>query len=820
MVNNFESDPTTLTWLGNTATISVNNPDASYRSYNLSTTLDLRDSLPESRQISFSELSRHITLRTGDLMFDGLFALAMEEARQNSVDSITNGAFNDGNPISCVCYETGRKWTYVWTRDAAYSVDLALALIDPIRSRNSLEFKLSERRVGGNPEIVQDTGSGGSWPVSTDRVVWAMGAWELLKYLDGTERTQFREKAYEAIVNTIENDRTIIFDSRDRLYRGEQSFLDWREQTYASWTKEDTVHIGMSKALSTNLNHYAILRVADSLAEEKGESTAQARYDGWADELRTAINQNFWLSSEGLYSSLKYTELDQTILKKFDLLGESLAVILGVADESKAASIMENYPHTIAGPPVIWPQQPLIPIYHNRSIWPFVTSYVLRAARKAKNDTAVNHNVLSLMRGAALNLSNMENFEFLTLANWYDDGIYSGPVINSQRQLWSVAGYLSMVLDVVFGRETTQDGIRFHPFLTKQLRNSLFKDSANIRLNNLPYKEKIFHIELILPPADSQMGGYYEVSSVSLNGSSISSDEFLSAGMLNAENQLVIQIVDAAASMNSITVVEDDGEFRLFWAPKEPRLNSISIDGGLLRLHYDSNGENNVVFNIYRNGKLVASDLTETSWVDLDSGNHASETYCYALAMRYIGFDNVSHHSKPQCYWSSGTIEEINVPDSRLVSNNSASTEFNHGREHFNDWGYPGEELEITTYTPGRTGLHYIQLVYGNKMGPVNTGITASVKWIEVIDNAIGEVVSSGAVFMPHLKDWDIWGDSSFLSVSLDAGRSYRIRISDAYNMSYLKHFQVYSGQGGKLGPNNRVNISGVKFLAMTNPED
>ena len=93
-----------------------------------------------------------------------------------------------------------------------------------------------------------------------------MGAWELLKWLDGDERAAFRDQALEAIVNTAERDRLVAWDPEDGLYRGEQSFLDWREQTYPQWTANDTAQIGMSKALGTNIGHLAMLEVASKLA--------------------------------------------------------------------------------------------------------------------------------------------------------------------------------------------------------------------------------------------------------------------------------------------------------------------------------------------------------------------------------------------------------------------------------------------------------------------------------------------------------------------------------------------------------------------------
>lgn len=806
-----------LSWAGDVATITASGSEDS-RTYDLHTTADLRGNYPSTKQISFSEHPGQMRVRSTSLMFDGLFALAMEEVRQNSVKSISDEAFNQGKPIGCPCFITGEEWPYVWTRDTAYAVDLALALVDPGRASDSLRFKLSERRRGGRLEIVQDTGSGGCWPVSTDRVVWAMGAWEVLKYLHDSDRDAFLQSAYEAIVNTAESDRRYVYDPRDGLYRGEQSFLDWREQSYASWTRENTVHIAMSKALSTNINHAVMLTVAADLAAESGEARQERRYRAWASDLKAAIQQIFWHNSRGLYSSLKNSDFDPAVLQKFDLLGESLAVIHGIAHSRKAAAVVANYPHTIAGAPVIWPQQPLTKIYHNRAIWPFVTAYALKAARLTENDAVVNHNMLCMMRGAALNLSNMENFEFLTLANWYEDGDHSGPEINSRRQLWSVAGYLSMVLDVVFGRQADQNGIRFKPFLTKQFRNECFASTDQISLYDIPYKGKRIGIDLQLPAPDGETQGFYKMGSMRLNGIDWDPEAYIGFDDLNDDNRLQIALTDASRSANRITLVDDDGDSRRFWAPREPNFDNIDEDQGLLRLHFNNNHETGNLFNVYRNGQQVAAGLsgTATAWVDPGSADHVNRVYCYGIESVFPDSDNASHHSQPLCHWPRGSITEFSVhDDDRFISLDGANVEFKHGRWHFNDWGYPQQTLEITQFTPPVAGRYVIQLVYGNAMGPLHSGITAAVKWVEVVDRGSGDVLDSGAVVMPHLRDWDTWGDSSALSVSLEAGRSCRLLIRDAYNMSYLQHFDTYHGQGGQSGPTNRANIAGAKILSF-----
>ena len=116
---------------------------------------------------------------TASALFDGLYAMAQDDLHQDSVSAIRDGAFDHGAPIPCHCFETGLKWPYVWTRDLSYAIDLGLWRFDRVRARNGLEFKLSGVREPSAPQglyVMQDTGSGGSWPISTDRVVWFLAA--------------------------------------------------------------------------------------------------------------------------------------------------------------------------------------------------------------------------------------------------------------------------------------------------------------------------------------------------------------------------------------------------------------------------------------------------------------------------------------------------------------------------------------------------------------------------------------------------------------------------------------------------------------------
>jgi alpha-L-rhamnosidase-like protein len=411
---------------------------------------------------------------TASAMFNGLFAMAQDELKQDSVTAIRDGAFDHGQPIPCTCFETGAKWPYVWTRDLSYSIDLGLWKFDPLRARNGLQFKLSNVRDPSLPQglyVMQDTGSGGSWPISTDRIVWFLGAQHLL------DDKAFADDVYRALSDTLAQDRQYVFNADFGLYRGETSFLDWREQTYPTWTADNVAFIAQSYALSTNVLHYQALQLATRLADARGDTLKATGYKEQAAALKAAINAGFWRADRGMYMS--YIGGDGTPYDTYDLLGTSLAITSGVAEGDRARQALANYPTWPAGSPVIWPERADQPIYHNRAIWPFVSAYALRAARAVDDPERIAHELRSIVRGAALSGSNMENYELTTQSTHVDEGKLSGPVVDSPRQLWSVAAYLDMVSEGVFG--LMQDG-RVEPKLPVSLVPMLFGDHDHISL--------------------------------------------------------------------------------------------------------------------------------------------------------------------------------------------------------------------------------------------------------------------------------------------------------------------------------------------------
>ncbi|KQQ33869.1 esterase [Duganella sp. Leaf126] len=807
---------------GQAHTVRVSTPDvhALLRHYTQITTQPVRQGqhLDGKQETSYEETAQLPTVRSGSLAFDALFALAGAEMRRDAVSQIQDGSYNGGKPIACDCFKTGELWHYVWTRDLSYAAALSLAMLDPQRVRNSLTFKLAGWRAGVTPgaqvagsadglQIVQDTGSGGSWPVSTDRMSWAFGADEALKALPPAERQAFAVTALKALRNTIENDRLAAYDTGDGLYTGEQSFLDWREQSYAAWIPDDLASMATSKALSTNVAHYQALTLAARLAREQGDAALARRYDGWAAALKLAINRRFWQADTGMYSSLTAGHFDGAALYKYDWLGQSLAIIHGIADTAQAQSILAHYPHGPLGAPVIFPQQQGVAVYHNRAMWPFVTAHGLRAAAMTGNVAVADAAYDTLLRGAALNLSNMENFEWLSgqplLTDKQAKADLSGPVVNSRQMLWSIGGYLGMVVGEIFGVRTTDTGIVLHPFVTAKLRREAFGASDAVTLNNLQLRGKRLQVQLRLPaaaPADRQ--GYYAIDSITVNGKRTGATLDWSA--LSDDNHIEVRLGQLLPGQQAIRRVDGTPLHvdPALYAPFEPRatLAAGPVTGATtVQIAYPGNAQG-VVYNVYRNGQPVATGLTASTWTDRAPGTAGNA--CYAVEAMYASSGNRSHHSAPVCVQAGQTIA---VDDARVQSRPAVDG----GR--IAHWGAPQDTFTVRDVDIMRGGKYVLQLLYRNTAHQVNLGITGGVKWMAVSDEA-GRQVAAGVVQMPHSPESAGPSYSTPLRASLKPGR-YRLTLQDFYNMSYLKSNTSYGDAGGVGGPANRADLHGVRIM-------
>jgi hypothetical protein len=781
------------------------------RRFDLSTSAPQRDAMPQRRTVQ--EGSLHVT--TGNPTFDALFAMAVDDARLDSVEEITDGSYNGGKPIPCHCFATGAKWPYVWTRDLSYALDLGLAGYDPSRAVAALTFKTGALRPGvprppelpaDSLQIVQDTGSGGSWPVSTDRTAWALGAERTLANLQGPERAAFARTALAALTGTLEADRAAAFDPRDGLYGGEQSFLDWREQTYPAWIVDDLASMAEMKALSTNVLQYRAQRLAARLAREAGDRTTAARYDGWADALRPAIAHAFWDEKAGLFATLLTADPHPARVAKYDLLGNDLAILSGIASARQATRILSAYPFAPFGPPVVWPQAPDTFVYHNRAQWPFVTAYTLRAAAEVAHVAAADRSLDSLMRAAALHLSNMENLEWLTGRSQFDDG----PEINSARQLWSVGGYLGAVTATLFGWHPEADGVSIAPFLTTHAR-ALLGDTA--RLSGLGFAGKTVDVALALPPR-ARDGGWYPVHAVRLNGRP-APKRITPADLRDGGNLIEISFGTARRSTARVT--------------EAPRVPPLSHDAARAFMPatptYVMDGGGSVTImskpglphSVLRDGLTIARDVGR-SWTD-PSGT-ARATVCYSLVATDPATGFSSYPSAGTC--ARGTnAQTIGADDERVGGSAQLLSPRAGGAAPMRTLARD-QTMTVRDVRIAHAGTYAVSLRYDNHLFQINTGVTNAVKRL-TLTPMTGPALSA-VIQMPHvrasgktrLNDYNQRpGDTYPLHRStraylrLEPG-TYALTLTDFLNMSALTTNATYGGPGGAGGPVNEASVAAV----------
>ena len=797
-----------------TVSVSVSTGSGGLRSFAFTSTAPQRDNGPNRRTVA--ETVDQPRLRTGGAWFDALFALAIDDARLDSVETIRDDSYNGGRPIPCHCFQTGEKWPFVWTRDLAYALDLGLAGLDPARGEASLIFKTSGFRPGvapppelpgGTTQIVQDTGSGGSWPVSTDRTVWALGAESVLAEMAGPDRAAFATRAFAALSGTIEADRIAAYDPLDGLYRGEQSFLDWREQSYAAWIPDHLSALAESKALSTNIVQYRAQRLAAELAREAGADALADRYDGWADALKHAIDKVFWDDSAGLYATYTGSALNAGPLAKYDALGNALAVVSGIADRGRAREIAAHYPFAPFGPPVVWPEAANVDIYHNRAIWPFVTGYMLRAAAEARNVTAADRALDSLMRGAALNLSNMENLEWLTGTATYE----GGPVLDSRRQLWSVGAYYGAVVHSLFGWQPGIEGVRIAPFLTTATR-ALMGDADTARLTGLRYQGKPVDILLHLPPK-APPGEVYRVGRITLNGVVVHGR--FPAAFRSDANLVEVSFgkpelgEDAISEVPLVPAASHDDP-RVF-LPSTPTIARAvaSATGVSVAIIAGAPPPANARYRVLRDGRVAADGIAAGIWADPDPPA-PTQTACYqAIAIDpATGFH--SQPSLPACVRGS-LAQDIAITDPRVTADRGVLPAGGGVAEPTIPLAL-GTRLFVRDVAIARGGTYAVTLRYDNHLFAANTGVTNAVKRLALVD-AQGrrqEAILQMPEIFPEGDDHPIRLSTRAL-FRLEPG-IYRIEMSDFFNMSALAANADYAGAGGTGGPVNEARIATIRI--------
>ncbi len=623
---------------------------------------------------------------------DALFNLSLEEALKNIEPDST--------------FRTGAKWGGVWTRDISYSILLAFAYHEPEVAKISLMKKVNRRR------IIQDTGSGGAWPVSSDRTTWALAAWEIYKV---TGDTSWLRNAYEIISNSVEDDARVVGITETGMYSGESSFLDWREQTYPKWMDNKDIYV--SENLGTNAVHYQVHNILAQMAAALGIDGS--KYAATAVTIREGINRHLWMEDKGYYAQYLYGRMGLTPSPRFEALGEALAILFDVADKGRARTIVQRSPLTPYGVTCIYPQIPNIPPYHNNGIWPFVQSFWNLAAAKAGNEKALNHGLAALYRAGALFLTNYENFVA-------QDGDYAGTEINSDRMLWSMAGNLAMVHRVFAGLQFEPNGIRFQPAVP-----AAYKGKKT--LSNFKYRNAVLDIEV--------NGTGNRIASISLDGQPLA-EPFLSSS-ISGKHQVVIQLDGKPFNADPVNMVNN-----AFSLP-EPK---VTLQGGQLAWAPVTGA---VTYKIYKNGML----LTKTTRPAFALPDPAAAEYKVSA----VDVDGAESFTSEPLWVPAGQPLQVEM---ETVAAAASLPYVNYSGEGFVEISNSRHtSLEWTVDIP-QEGRYLIDIRYSNGSGPWNTDNKCALRSLYVNERYAGSMV-----FPQRGRDeWSEWGYSNARIVAFQPG--------------------------------------------------
>lgn len=649
----------------------------------------------ERREVNIPALPAGCTgMRSNIPVLTAMYNLAAHELLANIQD--------DGTMLA------GAAWSTVWTRDIAYAATLGAGILAPQAVKASLMSRVKDG------VIMQDTGTGGGWPISTDRLAWAIGARTL--YLSEGD-PEWLTYCVDVLRNTIAQDDRVL-PQHTPLRPGETSFIDWRDQSYPDWMSP--ADIGASYAFGTNVLHYTALTIVANMLDELEREAEAEPYRERAALLAEAIEQNFWSKANQQYCMLRTP--DGCPDDRTDALANSLAVICGLAGEHSLKA-MNGLRRSPWGTPVFTPYKTdKAAAYHNRAIWPFEEAFVMLAHAELRDPAGAVSSMAAILRAAMAFGSNKENFHAQT-------GEAEHTIQNSDRQLWSVAGMLGMFYYGLFGLQYEHDNLVFAPCVPKGFAGSHW-------LTNLHIRDMVLTVRI---------NGYgTDICSVRINGKAGSPIIPLSTkGNLQIEIELMPE--DEDESPATFPPAQDD--------LPEPQWDSPTPT--LLRWHPVPGATS---YYVYANGKALGATP------DCDFAISRPTPFCNEYRVQAIGHNSSSCLSRPWTHYPEGCYRQLRPL--RIGSNGEYEIEQQQA------WLNTEPCTEKLDYEPATlaAGTYELRVQYCNATASLRDSDTCALREL-LIDGEPAAVIP-----LPHNTEADNWEHYSLtapVTLHLKSGRHH-----------------------------------------------
>jgi glycogen debranching enzyme len=420
-----------------------------------------------------------------------VFALAIADMRRN-IRPYRAGLLERNEPVLLA----GESYDTPWTRDAAINTWNGLGLLEPIVARNTL-LSVLERTTSG-VEI-----AGQYW----DRLIWAVGAWELFVV---TGDREFLEVAFEATVRSLEWAEHHEFDADRGLFRGPAMYGDGvaaypdvythttgGHSSILEWTSNNR---HLAAAIGTGLPMHALstncvyVRAYDVVARMAQALTRRPRPE-WSPRRRALaaeINRWFWMPARGHYRYLVDPVGDCDVQEGF---GHAFVILFGIAGEDRARSVVEQQFISAAGIPCLWPcfdryRREQDYGRHSGTVWPPIQGFWAEAVARLGRADLFARELVVLARNADRDGEFVEIYHPDTghpyggLQERTGQGISRWEAV--RHQAWSATAFLRMILLVFLGMRFEPDGLRLSPVVPAGI--------GECEITGLPYRTGLLDI--------------------------------------------------------------------------------------------------------------------------------------------------------------------------------------------------------------------------------------------------------------------------------------------------------------------------------------
>ena len=368
----------------------------------------------------------------------------IEQTRQKAVEVLLH---NREGPYDGLPRTAGWGYPEPYTRDLLISL-LGIAVTDDLRLRNSLRRVLetlarNQTEHGHIPSLVHEPDDVGASD-TTPLFLLALGIFRNLTgekdFLEESAQKSLTWMAYQSPV--------------DRYVVAQQPTSDWRDEQWV-----------MGYGLYVNAIVYSYLRIfgrhvqADRLLQEMKHFTITG------DVIHRHVHEGLVVPGKPYYALWAYKLYSS---ERFDLLGNSLAILSGMASQHRADRMIDwieaecvhmkhNGHLALDLPPNFFPYiQPTDPdwhprysrfntpgSYHNGGIWPFISGFYVAALVAAKHYELAEQKLLALTKVVQESNTQLNpNLEY-GFNEWLkaQDGLPMG----QNWQTWSAALYLYAV---------------------------------------------------------------------------------------------------------------------------------------------------------------------------------------------------------------------------------------------------------------------------------------------------------------------------------------------------------------------------------------